>query len=239
MKQLVTALLTVAIMSLPWGAVAQTSIPVQMTTPPPQSNPVIVNRLFTAVRDRVYWVSCLNFTNNTPRTITAVQFKFTYLDAFETPIHTFRADRVGSFAPGTLIEGPENADIIGAGNVAQKSANCWVVAQVVGSLSKVTAEVVKVRYSDGTIYVAPAEHPIFTGTYMFPDLSGIDHPDKLRCKTGIIVIDAPWDKVAAQANQTATNNKVARTCMGAWYHEHGMTPPWETAAASPAPTPTP
>jgi len=31
-----------------------------------------------------------------------------------------------------LIEGAENADIIGGGNVTQKSANCWVVGQMVG-----------------------------------------------------------------------------------------------------------
>jgi hypothetical protein len=247
MKRALLALLVLVISSL--GVVqAQTpnvpgaAVPVDQTTST-GNNPIIVTRLFTAVRNRVDWFSCVSFKNNSARPVVAIQFKFTYLDAFDTPINTFRGDRVGDFAPGVLIEGPENADIVGGGNVTQKSANCWEVPQMVGSLSQITVEVVKVRYSGGEIWVAPADHSVFSARYMASGGSYVDPPSEIHC--GMLNLKWWWfEKYGKTASQKVHN------CVYAWEREHGLIAGWEppdtvaplpqmSAAPSPMPSASP
>ena len=244
MKKALLALLVLLISSL--GVVqAQTpnvpgaAVPVDQSTST-GNNPIVVTRLFTAVRNRVDWFSCLSFKNNTQQNITAIQFRFTYIDAFDTPINSFRADRVGDFAPGVLVEGPENADIVGGGNITQKSANCWEVPQIVGSLSKVTVEVQKVRFTTGTIWNAPNDHPVFTANYMGSGSAGdIDHPATVRCQAGMLVVNSDWNRLTVLGGtdeRGAPKNKIARTCLERWYHDHDMTAPWERPSPSPMTT---
>src|ERR1700680_1290780 len=119
--------------------------------------PIQVTNSFTYAYDQTHWATCVSFKNATDKLIVAVQFKFTYVDAFDTPIQTNRGDRVGEFAPGVLIEGAKSPDQlpgpgIGGDNIRQHSENCWEVLIVAGSLSKITTEVQKVRYADGTIW---------------------------------------------------------------------------------------
>jgi len=73
-------------------------------------SPIAISKTFivTTNQNSVTWVTCLNFTNMDSRTVQAIQFKFTYKDAFDEAVGRFKADRVGEFGPGILIEGPDN-----------------------------------------------------------------------------------------------------------------------------------
>jgi hypothetical protein len=173
----------------------------------------------------------------TAKPMTAIQFRFTYVDAFDTALTTFRADRVGMFTPGVLIEGPENGQITGGGNVDQKIQNCWNVTRVVGSLSKVNAEVVKVRYSDGTIWVAPDSHPVFTGYYMGGGNGFVDPPQDLACRAIAFGLKTKW----SWWEHYAHGNSKLEACVMDWEKEHGNLRGWPPAHvdAQPSPVPSP
>ena len=215
-------------------AFAQQSVPV--APQPPASAPVTISRLYTQVNNRVVWTTCLNFTNATSKAMTAIQFKLTYVDAFDTPLTTFRADRVGEFSPGVLIEGPENGQITGGGNVDQKIQNCWQVPMVVGSLSAVNAEVAKVRYNDGTIWVAPANgNPVYSGRYM-SGIGFVEPPKEISCPGLMFGSKMKWWWI----EQYGHGNKKVEPCIIAWEKEHGNLQGWPPAQpTSPEPSPTP
>jgi hypothetical protein len=142
--------------------------------------PIQVVGSFTFPNDPTHWETCVTFKNVTAQAVIAVQFSFTYVDAFDTTIQTNRGDHVGQFAPGVLID----------------SSNCWFVQIAPGSLSKIITVVQKVRYQDGTIWVNSDNPQAFTTVYM--GFRG-DHPDTIRCHDqnyggGLIgMIKMNWD----------------------------------------------
>ena len=206
--------------------------------------PVSISKLYTQVKTHPagspptsggqFWYSCLDFTNSSAKNITAIQFKLTYIDAFDTPITSFRADRVGQFTPGVLIQGPTS---IGDVNNPNQLNNCWSVVVGVGSLSKVTAEVAKVRYSDGSIWVAPADQPVFAEVYMSGGGGFVDPPSTIVCFPGRLRLQ--WSFV----EQNASKPKIIG-CVQDWERQNGnlagwpTPPPISSSATSPSPTPT-
>ena len=207
--------------------------------------PIRVTSSFTYAYDRTNWATCVSFKNLTDKTIVAVQFKFTYVDAFDTTIQTNRGDRVGEFAPGVLIEGATSPGQlpgpgIGGGNIQQHSENCWEVLIVAGSLSKITTEVQKVRYADGTIWVNPGLPTVFTAQYMASGPYTIDawpHPKNVPCG----IVNWPWESSAKA--QIARGNSGIIKCYNKWLAKNGYGPyvpgtaPIMLATPSPAPTP--
>jgi hypothetical protein len=236
MKHTLAVILAVLTLGMSVPALAQQSVQAQVA--PPTASPVNVSKVYAQVNHQVFWMTCVNFTNTTAKTMRAIEFAFTFVDAFDTPLTTHRADRVGSFAPGVLIEGPDNFTDVGTTGNERKMENCWKVAQVVGSLSKITVQVKKVRYADGTIWEAPVgDTEVFTGTYM-TDTTGPDHPDKLKCPMGMVSLVLGWDEWMRRAHENGRSGDLAKSCMGRWYREHQETPPWESAPA-PASSSTP
>jgi len=237
MRRAAVPLFCVAFLFASPATSAQQAVP---TTATGSESPVTISRMFTeqAPKRHYEWASCVSFTNASNRSIRAIQFQFTYYDAFDTPITTFRGDRVGDFAPGVLIEGPENADIVGGGNVDQKVQNCWVIGQLVGSLEKVTAEVLKVRFANGDIWVAPPDHAVFTATYMGGGGgSFVEPPATLRCRMGILgVITVHWD---AMNQDIAKRNARIVACVKDWERDNGDIRGWPTPDPSPSPTSVP
>jgi len=125
------------------------------------------------------WTSCLIFENVSTRIIRAVQFQLTYYDAFDAPLTSFQPDSVGEFRPGVLIEpGYVNGD------KTKPPEGCWDAPVVAGSLSRVTAEVLKARFEDDEIFdaSADADRTVFTGRYLG---TFEDHPVKIKCAFGL------------------------------------------------------
>jgi hypothetical protein len=219
--------LSLCLMALAGPAYAQQTLPGNAVPAESDSgtSPVSISRFFTANNGAATWASCIDFTNVMQRRMTAIQFKFTYWDAFDSPITTFRADRVGDFAPGVLVQGPQNINETGQGNINQKVPNCWTITAGVGSLSKVTAEVVKIRYGDGEIWVAPAGGAVFTGTYMGGGAGFVDPPRRIQCG----MFSFAWWAV----EQSHTHKM--EECVKRWESANGNIAGWPTAEPSPTP----
>jgi hypothetical protein len=191
------------------------------------NTPVTVSKIFTFEADNhLTWVNCLSFTNNTAKSITAIKFRFSFYDAFDTLVDTVTADRVGDFAPGVLIEGPDNqGDFLTTGN-SRKAENCWNHVATIGSVSAVKVDVLKVRYGDGTI-VTLDNPATFTGQYMGA-LSDRPHPDKIQCR----MMRWPWKPFSEEMDR---GNKLFAKCYAMWLHDNG----YDNPSPSPSPSPTP
>lgn len=186
--------------------------------------PVAVSKVFivTSNAQSVTWTTCLSFTNETKSTMRAVRFGFVYKDAFGGAAATFHADRVGEFAPGVLIEGPDNAsDYLTTGN-SRKAQNCFSYPTVVGSISSVDVQILKVRYGDGTVWTNPAPATVFSGNFI-TNIGDGTHPARVMCG----FLSEPWDFAVAHAPK----------CIQRYYE-------WKAkqdaaASASPSPSATP
>ncbi len=210
--------------ALAFGFVALAAAPISAQSPAPlDSAPITVSQVLVAHdTDGVTWATCLSFTNNTKHVIQAVKFGFNFQDAFDTTVGSYNGDRVGEFMPGVLIQGPESLDIVGFGNIVQKSQNCWVYPQRIASLSSVVVTVLKVRYGDGTVWVNANPAPAFKASYL-SGLGDEPHPTYIYC--GIFPIK--YDVLAKYPD-----NK----CWKAYQAAHAK---WLQAHASPAPSPSP
>jgi hypothetical protein len=189
-----------------------------------QPPPIAVTKMVTAVdqANRVHWVSCVSFANASTRTVQAIRFLFTYYDAFDEPIQTFTADRVGEFAPGVAIEGASPESLLGA-------SNCWSIIGRVPSLSKVSVETVKVRFGDnGEVWTPPEPRTKFTIT----TLTNFDtnHPDTIVCG-GMIKLRFKW----AAAQQVPNCRKAIED----WEKLHQFSAANAASSASPEPTAAP
>lgn len=198
-----------------------------------KSSPVTVSKFYTNVSNRISWLTCLSFTNASTKEIRAIQFGFTYLDAFDTPLTTLRGDRVGSFAPDILIEGPDNANDVGSTGNVQKGDNCWSTLMVVGSLSSVNVQVLKVRYADGSIWVAPSITSDASAKYMRdndPANHEVDPPNTLTCN-----FLGPMKWLLIEKN----HNPKLEKCVMNWEKTHGNIHGWPPAYETPSPNPSP
>jgi hypothetical protein len=161
---------------------ALTMVAAAQTGPPTDdASPVSVSHILVAHdADGVTWATCLSFTNDTNRMIQAIKFGFDFQDAFDSTVGSYSGDRVGEFAPGVPIDGPESLEIAGFGNIVQKSQNCWVYPQHIASLSSVVVTVLRIRYGDGAIWVNDNPKAIFKASYL-ASLDG-PHPKYIYCK---------------------------------------------------------
>jgi hypothetical protein len=92
-------------------------------------------------------VSCISFKNVSDKTLVAVEFVFSYIDAFNKPIAHYKGDIEGIFSPGVLIKG-ETPDY-----AATARSNCWKSHVVFATASRVDTDVAQVLYRDGTVWV--------------------------------------------------------------------------------------
>lgn len=206
-------------LTLALGFVMSATIPLAAK----DTDPITVSNVLVAHdTDGVTWATCLSFTNNKKQMIQAVKFGFNFQDAFETTVGTYNGDRVGEFAPGVTIDGPESLDIAGFGNIVQKSQNCWIYPQHIASLSNVIVTVLKVRYGDGTIWVNDNPIAAFKASYL-PTLDG-PHPKYIYCKGWLQV---KYDFVAQHPDSPCWKDYQADHAK--WLREH----------ASPSPSPSP
>ena len=186
---------------------------------PNADSPVAVsNILVGSDADKITWATCISFTNKTQRVIEAVKFEFDFQDAFDTTVGKYDGDRVGQFAPGVLIEGPDSFDVSGFGNVVQKAPNCWVYPQHIASLSSVKVRVLKVRYGDGTIWVNDNPTSVFVGKYM-ADTGNSPHPTYIMCG---------WVKVRYEVVALYPESQCWKKFQA-----------WQSEQASPSPSPAP
>lgn len=140
-----------AVASCPAAALAvpQTiDSPVQVDT----NAPVAITFHTRAVNDDgKTFKQCISFRNLAPKTATAISFHFEFFGLFNNRIEGFRPDRVGSFAPGILIEGPNPGQLFVSDETAK---NCWNFATMSAILSNEKISVLAVRYDDGTVWSA-------------------------------------------------------------------------------------
>lgn len=196
--------------------------------PTPNVSPVSVSKTFivTTNTKSVSWVTCLSFTNETQQTMQAIQFGFTYKDAFDTTVGSFHGDRVGEFSPGVLIEGPDNAgDYMTTGN-SRKAQNCFTYPMVVGSIASVEVSILKVRYGDGIIWTNPSPTTVFSSNYM---ALLQEHPARLGCKGIRFGLTEPWWYVQQQLDK---GNRYWQNCYKTWLNANQLQP---TSSPSPPP----
>jgi hypothetical protein len=199
------------------------AIAAAQTAPSPETSPVTVSNILVAHdTDGLTWATCLSFTNSTKRVVQAIKFGFSFQDAFDTTVGSYSGDRVGEFEPGIAIEGPANLDIVGFGNIVQKSQNCWVYPQHVASLSSVVVTVLKIRYGDGTIWVNQDPTAVFKASYL-PTIDG-PHPTYIYCGGWLQV---KYDFVAAHPDSSCW--KKYQADHQKWVRDHASPSPAATA----------
>jgi hypothetical protein len=137
----------------------------QATDPAASGTPVQVSSPFVIPWHHDTELACMTFTNTSDRPIKAVRFGLTTTQEDplgSTPESDF-IDRIGTFAPGVAIRPPTK--FLGTVNSQSAAlANCWETPAS-NIKSELHIAVLKVVYSDDTVWVNPAPEPVASVTY--------------------------------------------------------------------------
>jgi hypothetical protein len=143
--------------SLSGAAVADVASSAESPTIKHIAPPVTIQRSWiAALADNVRYVTCLSFTNNSDKVITALRIELRLFDGAGQLQGSFNLDRAGQFSPGVAIEGPATSDeynqAVNGGplfGVREKSRNCWN-SQPNGPPARQTLRVIAVVFADGS-----------------------------------------------------------------------------------------
>jgi hypothetical protein len=131
------------------------------------TNPVAVNQasIILVSNNGNTWTTCLSFTNETQKDITAVRFGFTYKNRLGAQVASFSGERYGIFAPGILIQGPDGAEYIAARNDSEGRKNCFRHTMNDATVWTVEVEVLGVQYSGASNWTSLQPDAVFTGHF--------------------------------------------------------------------------
>jgi hypothetical protein len=103
---------------------------------------------------------CLSFKNNGPKTISHLQFQFSYFDGDRKEIGSDLLQRTGDFPTGSGERAPIITELVATTDLG-KFRTCQSFTPPKQNVSLITAQVNRVDYSDGTSWVktSPAPSP--------------------------------------------------------------------------------
>jgi hypothetical protein len=128
----------------------------------PADSPIKIVDATMYTLDRAFDASfvreCVTFWNRSPQTVTAIRFAFTYFDAAGKVKYFEPFFRLGSFAPGVVVEGVRRGNAIKGTNDLQPQSNCrkfgWLGDAAVNRVA-VTA----VEFAGGATWPAGSPFP--------------------------------------------------------------------------------
>lgn len=150
-----TVLLLAALLSIASGIEASSS-----PSPPAaaQTSPIAISDPFVVAWHRDEMLACMTFTNTSNKTIQAVRFGLVTVERSVLGEHTQSGyvDRLGSFAPGVAIHGPQRL----FGSIVQTKEtlrNCWEtdLPSAAGAPMELQINVLKAVYADGSVWLNP------------------------------------------------------------------------------------
>lgn len=118
----------------------------------PNAVPIDITELFVSRVGNDY-MNCLTFKNVSVIPIQAIDFVFSYLDAFGRTTQS-ENERDGTFSPNAIIQGPTK--LAWSSWNKDNKQNCWTLDNVASPLlTSVSVSVGKVTYANGTTWTNP------------------------------------------------------------------------------------
>jgi hypothetical protein len=153
--QALAGALLAALLPPPLGAQTSSS-PSQPAVP--ESAPVAISDLFVVPWHHDELLACMSFTNTSQQTIQAVRFGLINIEKNVLGENSSRGyvDRLGSFAPGIAIRGPQRI----FGTIVQTNEtlrNCWETDRpsAAGAPMELQINILKAVYADGAVWINP------------------------------------------------------------------------------------